>query len=105
MPDFLDSQNTGFDSELIIGLVCAVGAETTLVIDVLKERLGRAGYRAIVIKVSAEIIPLIRDVPDTGNDPYNRINALMDAGNLARQKGLDNGVKGDDSVLALNSFA
>ena len=34
------------DSELIIGLVCAVGTEKNLVIDLLKERLGRAGYSA-----------------------------------------------------------
>lgn len=32
-----------FDSELTIGLVCSFGTETILVIDLLRERLGRAG--------------------------------------------------------------
>ena len=83
------------DSELIIGLVCAVGTEKNLVIDLLKESLGRAGYTVQTIKVSGEVIPLLAEVPDYKNDEYHRIWNSMDAGNRARL------LSGDDSVLAL----
>jgi len=52
MTDYLNDKQ--LDSELIIGLVCAVGSETNLVIDLLKERLGCAGYEVHVVKVSRD---------------------------------------------------
>jgi cytidine deaminase len=84
-----------FESELIIGLVCAVGAQKGLVIDLLKERLGRAGYAVQIVKVSRDVIPLLRPVTQETNDNYKRISDLMDAGNEARSQA------DDDSVLAL----
>lgn len=92
MPDEFEQE---FDSELIIGLVCALGTEKTLVIDLLTERLGRAGYSAQIIKVSRDVIPLLQPVPLPTNDNFRRISELMDAGNEARSNA------GDDSVLAL----
>jgi cytidine deaminase len=92
MADELEQE---FHSELIIGLVCAVGAEKGLVIDLLEERLGRAGYAVQIVKVSNDVIPLLRPVTQEGNDEYKRISDLMDAGNQARNKA------DDDSVLAL----
>ena len=41
MADDFDQE---FELELIIGLVYAIGTEKGLVIDLLKERLGLAGY-------------------------------------------------------------
>src|SRR5690348_6950173 len=73
-----------FDSELILGLVCAVGAEKGLVIDLLKERLGRAGYTVQVVKVSKDVIPLLRPMTQETSGNYQRISDLMDAGNEAR---------------------
>jgi hypothetical protein len=83
------------DSGLIIGLVCAVGTEKALVIDLLRERLGRAVYAVQVVKVSKDVIPLIQAVPEETSDNYKRISELMDAGNEARSQAKD------DSVLAL----
>lgn len=96
MPDNI--LGTEFDSELIIGIVSAVGTESRVVIDLLKERLGLAGYRVVTIKVSQDVIPQLVavDVPDDKH--YERLSALMDAGNAAR--GLDGG---NDAVLALGS--
>ena len=97
MCDFLTDQQ--FDSELIIGLVCSVGSETKLVIDLLTERLGRAGYQVLVVKLSRDVIPaLVKGIPDY-DDQFERISKLMDAGNLAREKA------DDDSVLALGAAA
>lgn len=92
MPDYLNDE---FDSELIIGLVGAVGTENGQVIDLLKERLGLAGYHVCILKVSNDIIPLLHEVPSHDNDQYKRISDLMDAGNEARRK------TNNDAVLAL----
>lgn len=86
-----------FDSELIIGLVCAVGTEKGLVIDLLRERLGRAGYSVQLVKVSKDVIPLLQPVPDETEDKFKSISSLMDAGNSARSRAED------DSVLALGA--
>lgn len=87
--------NNDLKSELIIGIVSAVGADKTLVIDLLKERLGRAGYDVRVVKVSRDVIPLFSEIPDHGNDNHKKISDLMDAGNEARK------LTEDDSILAL----
>ncbi len=87
--------NNDLNSELIIGIVSAVGADKSLVVDLLKERLGRAGYDVRVVKVSSDVIPLFGEIPDHGNDNYKKISDLMDAGNRAREQ------TGDDFILAL----
>lgn len=86
-----------FESELVVCLVSAVGTENKLVMDLLDERLMRAGYEVHIIKVSRHVIPNIHEVPDHGGDNYSRISNLMDAGNAARAK------SNDDSVLALGA--
>jgi deoxycytidylate deaminase len=83
-------------SELVIGLVSAVGTENNLVIDLLKERLGRAGYHVELVKVSSDVIPLLCNTEDCGTDQYKRFSHLMDCGNDARAK-----APGNDSVMAL----
>lgn len=76
--------NAELDSELVVGLVSAVGTENQWVIDLLKARLSDAGYRVDIVKVSSDVIPLLVDVPDHRNDKYQRVSALMHAGNEAR---------------------
>lgn len=81
-----------FDSELIVGLVGAVGASLRLVIELLNEQLHLAGYETRVIKVSEEIIKSFVDVPEHQGNPYKRTSELMTAGNSIREKTNDNGV-------------
>lgn len=83
------------DSELVIGLVCSVGTETGLVIELLRERLGRAGYRVELVKVSGDVIPQLVDVEDPGPDQFKRYSDLMTAGNRCREL-----EPCDDSILA-----
>lgn len=64
------------DSELVIGLVCSVGTETSLVIDLLQERLGQAGYRVELVKVSSDVIPKLVDIEDPGTDQFKRYSDL-----------------------------
>lgn len=92
MTDYLSDE---LDSELIIGLVSAIGTEKALVIDLLKERLGRAGYTVCVVKVSSDVIPLFKSISEHNDDKFQKISDLMDAGNEARS------ITQDDSVLAL----
>jgi deoxycytidylate deaminase len=94
-----DDSDPEFESELIIGLVCAVGAEKSLIVDLLKERLGRAGYAVRIVKISRDVIPLLQSVTQGINDNFKRISDLMDAGNAARA------AADDDSVLALGVAA
>ena len=95
----------GLGSELIIGLVSAVGTENRLFIELLEERLGRAGYSVELVKVSRDVIPLLINIPEHNNDNYKRISDLMDFGNLARSIPVGEDQKGDDSVLALGTWA
>jgi deoxycytidylate deaminase len=85
------------ESELVIGLVGAVGTESEVVVNLLKERLGRAGYRAITVKISRDVIPLLCNVPAYGSDHHQRISSLMEAGDIAREQ------TGKDEILALGA--
>jgi len=96
MTDYLNNQ---LESELIIGLVCAVGTETSQVVELLTERLGCAGYSVLTVKISSDVIPLLVDVPPHGNDQFQRISHLMDAGNAARAKA------NNDAVLSMGAAA
>jgi deoxycytidylate deaminase len=86
-----------FDSELVIGLVSAVGTENKRVVDLLKECLNLAGYTVHEIKLSQDVIPALCPVAAHGNNQFNRITNLMDAGNKARELSKDN------SILALGA--
>lgn len=77
------------NSEIIIGLVSAVGTETTRVVTPLKDRLTHFGYEAIEIKVSS----LLANGGAVSSE-YERIKSLMNAGDGRRK---DTGL---NSILA-----
>lgn len=84
------------DSELVIGLVGAVGAQLDKVSVYLKNKLDGCGYIVHEIRVSTQVIPMFVDtshVPDESG--YERTSELMKAGNQARENADDN------SILAL----
>jgi hypothetical protein len=72
------------DSEIVIGLVGAVGTEMDVIITLLKDHLTIAGYDATEIRVSRDIIPKIVNVDVAGISEAARISKLMDAGDVAR---------------------
>ncbi|EMI54679.1 anti-phage dCTP deaminase, partial [Rhodopirellula sallentina] len=84
--------DNNFESELVIGLVGAVGTEMSQVIELLEEPFRLAGYESKIIKVSKEVIPLLVDTDPSPQDQFKRITDLMDAGNRARGATVDNGV-------------
>lgn len=77
------------NSEIIIGLVSAVGTETTRVVTPLKDRLTHFGYEAIEIKVSSLLAN-----GGTASSEYERIKSLMNSGDARRK---DTGL---NSILA-----
>ncbi|CAM2066709.1 CMP/dCMP-type deaminase domain-containing protein [Sulfidibacter corallicola] len=86
------------DSELIIGLVGAIGTPLDLVCDLIKGFLKVFQYQVETIKVSNQIIETLTDakIPDGA---FERANALMNEGNKLREK------SGDNSILALAAAA
>jgi deoxycytidylate deaminase len=96
--DYLIGQRFS-DSELVIGLVGAVGADLEAVIKVIEERLRIFKYSVSQVRVSSDIIPTVAKTPETHPGEYERINALMDAGDEARRFAKNN------SILALGVAA
>ena len=101
------------DSEIVIGIVSAVGTEVTRVITPLKDRLSRFGYKVEEIKVSS----LLSGVSTT--DEYERIKQLMDKGDHLRKSTENNAIlaygsaklikearesKGDKKAYIINSL-
>lgn len=85
------------DTEIVIGLVGAVGIESDQVIGVLKERLHRFyNYGVDEIKVSNSIIMKLPfyETKQT-DDEYNRIVHLIEQGNKARE------ITKNNAILAL----
>ena len=73
------------DSEMVIGLVGAIGTNMTDVINVFSDRLKLVGYKVHVIKVSQSIIPKLTEVAiPPGAGEAARIRAYMDAGDRIR---------------------
>lgn len=85
------------DSELVIGLVGAVGSRLPEIIEVFKQLLtNHFNYNVEVISVSKNVIaPLCQNKILTTSE-YERINSSMDAGNYLREN------SGDNSFLALS---
>lgn len=91
------------DSELIIGLVGAVGTDLERVTRILRDRLVAFNYETQEIKISKDIISPLCDVPDT-QDNYIRTDTLMTEGNHLREKTKDNSVLALATAAKINEF-
>ncbi len=74
------------DCELVIGVVSAVGTEKEQVFELLTERLESAGYSVHLVKITTEVIPLFEAIDTSRMREFDRIHALVTAGNRAREK-------------------
>lgn len=74
------------DSEIVIGIVSAVGTEATRVITPLRDRRTRFGYQVEEIKVSS----LLSGSSTT--DEYERIKGLMNKGDELRESSKNNAI-------------
>jgi deoxycytidylate deaminase len=88
------------DSELIVGLIGAIGTELKAIVDELVSRLKIYNYSSKEIRISHDVIPrLVKFAQPNHSNEYDRISSLMTAGNEARRKSFDN------SILALGAVA
>lgn len=85
------------NSEIIIGLVSAVGTEILRVVTPLKDRLSRFGYEVVEIKVSS-LLPSYEG--DT--DEYKRIKHYMSEGDNLRKSSSNNGILAYGAVKLIN---
>src|ERR1035438_7845949 len=80
-----DMENASF-AELVFGFVYAVGTDADPVIRVLKNYLKQYGYRAEEFRVSKKLQTLDLGISFTDLSEFEKMNALMDAGNKACER-------------------
>ena len=89
-------EGTYTNTEIIIGLVGAVGTPHKYVVDVLTGRLTNFKYETNEIRVSHDVIrELYKDIPDEFPSEDERITEYIEKGNQARKD------SGDNSILAI----
>lgn len=99
-------------SELILGLVGAVGTDFTPVVEILTTQLTNAKYTTDVLSISKELLEpyygnsFERDISERSNtEPcskeYARISTLMDAGNRLRSDACDKDKNVADKIVGL----
>lgn len=79
------------DSEIVIGLVGAIGTKQKRIVEIISDRLKAYNYLAEEISVSQDVISRKYDIPEPCNE-YERIILAMDKGNLARKETEDSGI-------------
>ena len=91
------------DSELVIGLVGAIGTDLENITKIISDRLEAYRYTSDSLRISKEcIVPLceildIKNVPNVDATFFEKVNSLMDCGNEIRRK------TGNNEILALAS--
>lgn len=91
-----------FDSELVIGLVAAVGTDIDSVTKILKEKLTIFGYETNEIKISKDIISNLIDFNPV--DSYDRISRLMTEGNRIRRDSKDFSILGKAAAAKIGEI-
>lgn len=91
------------DSELVIGLVGAVGSRLGQLTDILKGYLvDRFKYDVEVISVSSQIIKKYKEDKIQTNDEFSRIKSYMDSGNELRNESNDNSFVALDAARVIS---
>lgn len=84
------------DTEIVIGLVGAVGTQQKRVVEAIEDRLKAFSYGTREIHVSQDVIgALYSDIPSQFSTEFDRISTYINRGNDARRS------SGDNSILAL----
>ena len=93
-------EDTFEDTEIVIGLVGAVGTRQKTVVETITNRFKAFGYDIKEISVSQDVIrTLYSDIPSSFPSEFERIVHFIERGNHARRS------SGDNSILALGVCA
>jgi len=91
-------------SELVLGLIGAVGTELGQVRDILEGRLKVIGYEVLHVRITQDVIPQVtQPVPWATGDEHARLVSLMNAGDQARRYAADNSILALGAAAAINS--
>ncbi len=77
-------------TELVLAVVCPVGADKSLLARIIKNRLSAYDYRLVEIKVSQIIQEIAKIDTENTKGELERISTLMNHGNRIRQSTRDN---------------
>ncbi|MGA7885989.1 MAG: anti-phage dCTP deaminase [Acidobacteriaceae bacterium] len=88
----------GSFSELVFGFVYPVGINADPIVSACRNYLTQYGYESQVFRVSDELRTLELDVSFDDNSPYGKRDALIKAGNKARE------ITKDDKILAAKAI-
>lgn len=81
------------ESELVLALIGAVGTDLAKVRSILEDRLKLSGYQVEHVSITRDVIPqIVKLTPKNNENEYDRLMALMDAGNKARKNSEDNSI-------------
>jgi hypothetical protein len=83
-------------AELVFGFVYAVGTDADPVITTLKRYLRQYRYHAEEFRISEQLRSLDLGITFDEDSAFERMNALMDAGNKACEQAADDRVLGSD---------
>nr|WP_314266795.1 anti-phage dCTP deaminase [uncultured Moellerella sp.] len=90
------------DSELIIGLVGAVGTDLETVKRSIIDRLKAFSYESKEIRISTDVISTLRVIEET-EDNFKKIDSLMTEGNNLRKISQNNAILSIAAVAQINS--
>lgn len=92
------SEDVFRDTEIVIGLVGAVGTQRKRVVEAITDRLKAFKYDTREISISQDVISMLySDIPRTFPSEFERISTFIDRGNRARRS------SGDNSILAMGA--
>ncbi|NRR31094.1 cytidine deaminase [Oxalobacteraceae bacterium] len=97
-----EEYKTDYDSELVIGLVGAVGTNLAVITEIISERLKTFGYLCDEIKISNDIITPIAKIKS--NSYYERTDKLMTEGNNLRKNTGDYGFLAKVASGKINAY-
>lgn len=89
------------DSELVIGLVGAVGTDMDNIKKAITERLAAFRYTTEEIRISSDIISIFRSIPET-EDNFEKTSKLMTEGNNLRKISEDNAILARIAAAKIN---
>ncbi len=97
-------ENGYSDSELVIGLVYPLGTAHNPVLECIEEQLVSLQYNVQRVRISSDVIPgLVPEAKSIPSESFARLNALIDYGDLARERFKMNEVLALGAINVINS--
>ena len=91
------------DTELVIGIVAAVGTDINQVTNMIKNHLKKYNYDTEEVKLSSNVIKDIFPTLPLHSNEFQRINMFMDYGDEARKKSKNNAILALGAVNYIDS--